>query len=94
MGINRNRTLEDQIRKLKRDINMFKIEFEKLHERFDAMDKRFNGLENQMDKLENRIEDFKTKTGKSFIVVAGGFKAAGHEPFTNELKEIWKENWE
>ena len=89
MSINRHKTLEEQIRKLKRNMNAIVQELKEMRE---EMNERFDGLENRMDKLENGIKDFKIKTGKSFVVVAGGFKAAGHESFTNELKEIWKDD--
>ena len=88
MSINRNKTLEDQIRKLKRDMNMFKIEFEKLHERFDKMDERFDGFETE-------IKDFKNKTGKSFLALTYPLKNQCGDPgakASNELKEIWKDN--
>ena len=49
------------------------------------MNKRFDGLESRFDGLENKL-------GKTFIVVADGFRAAGHDSHTNQIKEIWKES--
>ena len=96
MSINTIEILEYRIRKLKREMSAILRKLDKIeeeikgfrketNERFDGVDKRFDGCESRFDGLENKLE-------KSFIVVANGFKATGHDSYTNELKEIWKDD--
>ncbi|MCY4385176.1 MAG: hypothetical protein OXE44_18770 [Nitrospinae bacterium] len=85
MGINRCRTLEDQIRKLKRDMSAILRRLDQLEEK---MDKRFDGL-------ESRIDSFENKTGRSFLALTKPLEVhCGSEgaEATRELKEIWKDD--
>ena len=83
MSINRNKTLEDQIRKLKRDMSAILRRLDQMEER---MDKRFNGLETE-------IKDFKNKTGRSFLALTNSLEnhcdGEGVEA-SRKLKKIWK----
>lgn len=84
MSINKNKTLEDQIRRLKRDMSAILRRLDQMEER---MDKRF-------DNLETEIKDFKTKTGKSFLALAYPLENQCGDPgaeASEELKEIWKD---
>ena len=80
MRINRCRTLEDQIRKLKRDMSA-------ITRKLDEMKEEIKGFRKETNEHFVGLED---KLGRTFNVVADGFKAAGHDPFTIEIKEIWK----
>ena len=80
MRINRCRTLEDQIRKLKRDMSA-------ILRKLDEMEEEIKGFRKETNEHFVGLED---KLGRTFNVVADGFKAAGHDPFTIEIKEIWE----
>ena len=67
MSINRHRTLEDQIRKLKRDMSAVLRQLKQMEERFE---KRFNEMDKRFDGLEKKVDDGFNKTGRSFLAVA------------------------
>lgn len=85
MRINRCGTLEDQIRKLKRDMSAILRKLDEMEEEIKGFRKetneRFDGLEN--------------KTGRSFLALAKPLEVhCGSEgaEATRELKEIWKDS--